>query len=110
MTEPKVIHFEGRQVWDAIWLKPSNLKNFQAAPMLQYSLFTDSVKDFSLRPEILAAVGKDVDGQKVTLSGALMLAHRAGLSGMVSWIEDPAIRQRFSDNTTAFFDRANGIF
>lgn len=110
MAEPKVIHFEGRQVWDAIWVKPSNLKNFQAAPMLQYSLFTDSVKDFSSRPEILAAVGKDIDGQKVSLSGALMLAHRAGLSGMNSWIEDPTDRQRFSDNTTVFFVRANGIF
>jgi hypothetical protein len=110
MANPKVIHFDGRQVWDALWLNPSSLATFQAAPMLQYSLFTDSVKRYFASPEISQAVGQIVDGQKVTQSGALMLAHRAGLPGMASWLQDPTIRQRFSNNTTAFFERANGIF
>lgn len=110
MANPRVIHFEGRQVWDALWLNPASLKSFQAAPMLQYRLFLDSIKGFSASPEVIQAVGQAIDGQKVTQSGALMLAHRAGLSGMDSWLQDPSIRQRFSDNTTAFFKRANGIF
>lgn len=114
MANPKVIHYQGRQVWDAHWLNPSSLATFQAAPMLQYSLFTDSVKRFFAAPEVAQAVGQIIEGQegptRVTQSGALMLAHRAGLSGMASWLQDPSIRQRFSNNTTAFFERANGIF
>lgn len=110
MVNPRVIHFEGRQVWDAHWRNPSSLKQFQAAPMTQYRLFTDSIKDYFAAPEIAEAVGQTVEGQKVTQSGALMVAHRAGLPGMASWLQDPSIRQRFSDNTTAFFQRANGIF
>lgn len=110
MTEPKVIHYQGRQVWDAHWLNPSSLATFQAAPMLQYTLFTDSIKRYFACPEVAQAVGQLIDGQKVTQSGALMLAHRAGLSGMSSWLQDPSIRERFSNNTTAFFLRANGIF
>lgn len=110
MENPKVIHFEGRQVWDARWLDPSSLKTFQAAPMAQYRLFVESIKGYSESPEVAEAIGRTVEGQKITLSGALMVAHRAGLPGMASWLADPEIRQRFSDNTTAFFQRANGIF
>ncbi len=110
MTDPKVIRYEGRQVWDAHWLDPSSLRTFQAAPMTQYNLFTDSIKRYSAAPEVTAAIGKTVENREITLSGALMVAHRAGLPGMGSWLEDPDIRQRFSDNTTAFFQRANGIF
>jgi hypothetical protein len=110
MTGPKVIHFDGRQVWDALWLNPSNLGAFQAAPMLQYSLFTDSMQRYYGSPEILQAIDQIIDREKVTLSGALMLAHRAGLPGMASWLQDASIRQRFSENTTAFYERANGIF
>lgn len=110
MTDPKVIKYKGRQVWDAHWLNPSSLQAFQVAPMIQYRLFTDSMKRYHLAPEVAQAVGQIIDGQKVTQSGALMLAHRAGLSGMASWLSDPAIRVRFSNNTTAFFNDANGIF
>lgn len=110
MTSPKVIHYEGRQVWDAHWLNPASLKTFQATPMAQYRLFVDSIKGYSEAPEVAEAIGQTVEGQKITRSGALMVAHRAGLPGMASWLADPDIRQRFSDNTTAFFQRANGIF
>lgn len=110
MAHPRVIHFKGRQVWDADWCNPSNLPAFQAAPMLQYKLFTDSIKGYFVAPQVPEAVGQVIEGVKVTQSGALMLAHRAGLPGMTSWLQDPTIRQRFSNNTTAFFERANGIF
>jgi hypothetical protein len=115
MIEPRVIRFKGRQVWDADWQNPANLPAFQAAPMTQYKLFVDSIKDFFACPQVSEAVGQKINGvegssTQVTQSGALMLAHRAGLPGMVSWLQDPTIRKRFSDNTTAFFQRANGIF
>lgn len=110
MVNPRVIHYKGRQVWDAHWRNPASLKTFQATPMAQYRLFVDSIKGYSESPEIAEAIGQTVEGEKITRSGALMVAHRAGLPGMASWLADPEIRQRFSDNTTAFFRRANGIF
>jgi hypothetical protein len=78
--------------------------------MLQYKLFTDSIKGFFVAPQVANAVGQVIDGIPVSQSGALMLAHRAGLPGMSSWLQDPTIRERFSKNTTAFFSQANGIF
>ena len=110
MAHPRVIRFKGRQVWDADWRNPSNLPAFQAAPMLQYKLFTDSIKGFFVAPQVANAVGQVIDGIPVSQSGALMLAHRAGLPGMSSWLQDPTIRERFSKNTTAFFHQANGTF
>jgi len=110
MKDPRVIQYHGRQVWDADWHDPKNLRAFQASAMLQYSLFVTSLKGYFVAPEVTKAVGQEVDGAKVTLSGALMLAHRAGLPGMVSWLSDQDVRGKFSDNTTAFFTKANGIF
>jgi hypothetical protein len=78
--------------------------------MLQYTLFVNSLTGYFKAPEVVKAVGQEVEGAKVTQSGALMLAHRAGLPGMVSWLSDQDIRGKFSDNTTAFFLKANGIF
>ena len=110
MEDPQVIRYKGRQVWDARWANPSDLKAFQGAPLTQYALFCESMTDYNDREELARTVGQIVDGQTVTRSGALMLAHRAGLAGMASWVQDPKIRHRFRDNTTAFFGRANGIF
>lgn len=110
MKTPRVIQYHGRQVWDAEWLDPANLRTFQASPMLQYSLFVTSLSGYLKAPEVTKAVGQEVEGAKVTLSGALMLAHRAGLPGMVSWLSDQDVRGKFTDNTTAFFAKANGIF
>jgi hypothetical protein len=110
MTEPRVIKYQGKQVWDAHWINPANLKNFQSAPMLQYRLFTESIKDYFSIPTINSAIGKIIDNCTVTLSGALMVAHRAGLPGFESWMNDSTVRRKFADNTTAFFERANGIF
>lgn len=110
MKAPRVIQYHGRQVWDADWEEPSNLRAFQASPMLQYTLFVTSLTGYFKAPEVVKAIGQEVEGAKVTLSGALMLAHRAGLPGMVSWLSDETVRGKFSDNTTAFFTKANGIF
>lgn len=110
MKDPRVIRYHDRQVWDAEWLEPANLRAFQASPMLQYTLFVTSLIGYFKAPEVVKAIGQEVEGAKVTQSGALMLAHRAGLPGMVSWLSDQDIRGKFSDNTTAFFLKANGIF
>jgi len=110
MAHPRKVKFGERIVWDAHWSNPANLAAFQSAPMVQYNLFTDSIKRYFVHPEIPAMVGQTVDGQKISQSGALMLAHRAGILGAKSWTQDSGIRQQFSENTTAFFEQANGIF
>jgi len=110
MADPRLAIYKGRQIWDARWVDPANLRAFQSAPMLQYRLFSDSIEDYAQAPEVVNAIGKTVDGKQVTRSGALMLAHRAGLSGMGSWLRKRSNREKFKDNTTVFFDRANGIF
>jgi hypothetical protein len=110
MADPTVAIYHGRQIWDAHWKDPANLRAFQAAPMLQYRLFSDSIENYAQSPEVVNAVGKTVEGKAVTKSGALMLAHRAGLAGMGSWLRKRSTREKFADNTTAFFTRANGIF
>lgn len=110
MHRPRVIRYNGRQVWDADWLEPKSLKLFQASPMLQYRLFVVSLQNYAKTPEVVKAIGQEVDRNQISRSGALMVAHRAGLPGMISWLADKAVRGKFSDNTTAFFVKANGIF
>lgn len=110
MADPRVTHYQGRQVWDAEWVEPVSLRAFQAAPLTQYRLFCESISRYQAAEEVILSVGKIIDGHKVTRSGALMVAHRAGLPGMCSWMTDEADRKKFSDNTTAFFLKANGIF
>lgn len=110
MRDPIVTHCQGRQVWDATWVPPHSLAQFQSDPIFQYQLFARSMTLYDGLPCIQRAIGREVDGVTITRSGALMLAHRAGPRGMHSWIECPKIRQRFYNNTTKFFEKANGIF
>lgn len=112
MKNPRIMFFGDpqQQVWDAQWKDPKSLRDFQRRPMVQYDLFVRSVKEYADNPQVRANVNRSVDGVPLTLSGVLMLAQRAGLSGMQRWIESDKVRQRFADNTTAFVKRANGIF
>ena len=110
MEDPQVLVFGNQQVWDAKWINPKNLQDFQRRPMVQYDLFARSVKDYAENEQLRANVDRNIDGQVITLSGVLMLAQRAGLAGMERWIGSPKVRERFKVNTTAFVKRANGIF
>lgn len=110
LEEPHVIGFGKTRAWDAKWVAPHTLHDFQHRPMLQYELFARSVKDYTESEPLRANVNRNIDGEKITLSGLLMLAQRAGLAGLERWIETPQVRERYKDNTTAFVKRANGIF
>jgi hypothetical protein len=110
MKNPRVIYFGERQVWDADWQDPKSLRDFQRRPMLQYDLFVRSNLEFADLPQVKDNVGRVVDDIKLTLSGLLMLAHRAGLNGLNGWLSSVKDRERFADNTTAFVKKANGIF
>jgi hypothetical protein len=112
MANPHVVLFgePQMQVWDADWLNPKSLHEFQLKPMLQYDLFARSVKDYAENGEVQANINRNIDGEILSMSGVLMLAQRAGLPGMSRWIDSAKVRERFKDNTTAFVKRANGIF
>ena len=110
LEEPRLLVFGSEQVWDAKWKDPKTLQDFQRRPMLQYELFARSVKDYAESEPLRANINRDIDGEKITLSGLLMLAQRAGLAGLERWIGSVKVRERFRDNTTAFVKRANGIF
>lgn len=110
MQNPRVIFFGDRQVFDAEWRDPKNLRDFQRRPMVQYELFVRSMKDYADSPQVRDNINRTIDGEQLTQSGLLMLAHRAGLSGLTSWLESSRDRERFADNTTAFVKRANRIF
>jgi hypothetical protein len=110
MKNPRKKQYKGHPCWDADWKAPKTLADFQASPMVQYQLFVTSIKGFFGSPEVAKAIGQVIDNQTISQSGALMLAHRAGLSGMKSWIAEPSVRAQFSNNTTSFFLKANGIF
>jgi hypothetical protein len=110
MKNPRKKQYKGHPCWDADWKAPKTLAEFQASPMVQYQLFVKSIKGFFGSPEVAKAIGQIIDGKPITQSGALMLAHRAGLNGMKSWIAESSVREQFSNNTTSFFLKANGIF
>jgi hypothetical protein len=96
-------------VWAADWINPSSLQAFLREPMEQYRLFAESMRLYSEEAVIKAAVGQTVDGKTVTLSGALELAHRGGLPGIQSWLQDPKERKQFRWTTEAF-EAVNGLF
>lgn len=110
MENPRMVQHEGRQVWDADWIRPANLRAFLDDGMTQYALFAQSVQGYASDERLRSMVGVTVDNSKATLSGLLAVAHRAGLPGLSSWVTDPKNRAKFRDNTTAHYARANGLF
>lgn len=110
MVDPETTKYKGRRVWSATWKNPANLKTFLDDPLIQYGLFAESINRYANDDKVRNAIDSEIDGNKLTLSGALAVAHRAGLPGFAHWIQDPKDRQRFKDNTTSFFQRSNGLF
>lgn len=94
-------------VWVGSWQEPVTREKFLASPALQYEAFRRSAT--RMAPRVSGLVGKVVDGQRCSLSGLLGVGHLAGEEGVRSWVEDPAVRRRFS-TTTKNFARTNGIF
>lgn len=94
-------------VWVGEWRAPVTREKFLASAPLQYEAFRRSAT--RMAPKVSGLVGKIVDGRKCSLSGLLGVGHLAGEEGVRSWVEDPAVRRRFSA-TTKNFARTNGIF
>jgi hypothetical protein len=110
MANPRMVEHEGRNVWDADWVNPVSLRAFLDNGMTQYTLFSQSIQGYANDEKLRSMVGATIDNSKATLSGLLTVAHRAGLPGLSTWVTDPKNRAKFSENTTAHYARANGLF
>jgi hypothetical protein len=94
-------------VWTGSWRAPLDESTFLASAPIQYEAFKRSMQ--WLAPRVAGHLGSVVDGRRATLSGLLAAGHLAGQNGISSWVADPAVRRKFKD-TTANFERANGLF
>lgn len=110
LANPRLTQNYGWQVWDADWRNPKSLGEFLNDPLGQYELFAESIRQYAFNRVLRDFIGTDIDGQRMTLSGALSVAHRAGLPGLCSWVEHTKDRQRFSANTTSYFLKGNTLF
>lgn len=107
MEAPKKMQVAGASSWTGTWRAPLDEGKFLASAPAQYEAFSRSVA--RMAPAAAPHVGAVVDGKKASLSGLLAVGHLAGEGGIESWVLDPAVRKRFAQ-TTANFDKANGIF
>jgi len=109
MDNPRMVSQPNAEdrLWIADWV--IDKKAFYN-PMAQYRFFSESIERYASEAPLLAYVGAQIDQDPITLSGALMVAHRAGLPGFLSWVINPKERTKFTRNTTQHFKRANGIF
>lgn len=112
-TNPRQETYNGRKVWKADWvaaLQPGPDK-FLGDVDLQYKVFVKAVNDdfAAIKKEIPDWATKQVDGQTVTPSGLLAVAHRAGFGNLKKWLADRAEQTKFP-KTTELFHKLNGIF
>lgn len=102
---------QGKQVWAGDFIPPLSLALFLDDPRVQLRVMAVSAQDHAPKIKALYGTyaGKEIEGQKATISGLLAVAHRAGLKGLGSWLKNPGDRQKYP-NTTAAYKAANGIF
>jgi hypothetical protein len=60
-------------------------------------------------PVLTAALGRELAGARVTLSGLCALAHVAGLTGARKWVSSEGDREKYQQTTT-IYKRTTGIF
>ena len=94
-------------------LKKLGVKSFPKDTKGQYELFAHDMREQAkavlVSPYLRNAVGQEVGGTVISLSGVLALMKQAGPKGAVSWLKKPKDRKKFP-NTTEAFNASNGIF
>lgn len=105
----------GKPRWTGTWILFDE-EVFRASPALQTDIFRKGMAQYAAQIRSRSSVfdrlrripmqGKMV---KVSLSGLLAVAHRAGWEGMKGWLGDESVRIKFQGTTRAFL-KANGIF
>jgi hypothetical protein len=112
VTNPQKLEKDGHKVWTAEWKKPLTEELFLSRPNVQYKVFVQSVKQLFpiLSGEKFSSfMGRGAEGKKVTLSGMVALAHRAGVKGAYGWLSRPEQRSKFPHTTQAFLS-STGVF
>ena len=111
MTTAKKVEEEGHAVWVGEWAEEHSLEDFLKSPSEQYDALVALTK---LHAGIIAekhqdVIGTTIENEKVTLSGLLAVARKAGRGGLASWLKSAKERSSFRD-TTERFKKLNGIF
>ena len=111
MSHPRRGTYRGRSVWTGTWKPGLNINKFLADSLLQYRLFSQSMARYAsmIMQRYRPYIGRTVDGRRITLSGLMAVARYAGPRGLSSWLQNPAIRRKFTKTTEAFA-RLNGLF
>ena len=100
VSEARQVTKGGRRVWVGRFKAPLTLGLFLNNPTLQYTVFVrDMVDRVSL---VLPYVGREIEGKRASLSGLMATAKLAGRKGFLSWVSDPAERQKHHKTTRAF--------
>lgn len=102
---------KGKTVWFADWVYPMDLARFLRSLRAQYRVFSkDMVEHVKyLQKHHAKDIGVLIDGHKVSMSGLLAVAKLAGDKGVNKWLDSEGDRRKFKE-TTALFERVNGIF
>lgn len=101
---------KGRHLADLTLSPEMSMEEFLASPEAQYKVFEGSMEQYNGRLNPLRRyIGQSAEGKKITWSGLLGIAHRAGITGLKSWLENPGERSRFP-NTTSTFLKTTEVF
>lgn len=112
MTDVHKVTGDGKPFYMGRFVAPLTLAKFLDSPKLQYKVFCQSMKDYRKqlhKSKLDKELGKEIDGEPLTLSGLLGLSSAAGIKGAKSWLKNPADRERFP-HTTETFLKTNGLF
>lgn len=112
MTEVKQIPFEETKLYMGKFKGSLTLQEFLSNPKLQLKVFSLNMKDYKEQIEkgpLKKFIGKTIDGEEITLSGLLGLAHQAGIKGAMKWLKKAKDREKFP-HTTEMFYQTNGLF
>lgn len=98
-------------LWLGDWAPGQSAEAFLASDVAQVEALADLVRLHArvIRVRHQGAIGTEIEGVPVSLSGLLAVAQRAGLGGLSKWIADAEDRAGFPE-TTAAYKRLNGIF
>lgn len=101
-----------KKVWVVDFVAPMTLDTFLSSTKAQYDVLVKSILDYLpavLDPEIAGYVGKVAEGKKITVSGLLAIAQRAGVDNLKKWLANPGERSRYP-NTRESFLKSTEVF
>ena len=113
------VDYAGKKVWNGDWIEPYSLEMYLSNAKLQYEVFVRVMLGYmqAIKSKYAKYLHAQVEGQhktdagvisyseKISMSGLMGAAHRAGLAGLGKWLEGDR-----KPSTTEAFLRFNGLF